>query len=50
MVSIGEQVVARAKRDPKYKTKVIAKLEENAKDLKARLVKVERALRAFRKI
>jgi hypothetical protein len=49
-MTIGQEIVKRAERDPVYRAKVIAKLEASAKDLKARLVKVERALRAFKKI
>jgi DNA anti-recombination protein RmuC len=49
-MTTGEDVVARAERDPKFRAKVIAKLQVSARDLKDRLAKVERALNAFKKI
>ena len=50
MVTVGQAVVARAAKDPEYKAKVLAKLKEEALDLKARLVKVDRAIKAFKKL
>jgi hypothetical protein len=49
-MTVGQDVVKKAEKDPEYLAKVITKLEASAKDLKARLVKTERALKAFKKL
>ncbi len=47
---VTKAILARAKRDKKFRDEVIEKLEERANKTKAQLIVLERAIKAVKKL